>query len=90
MNEDTVIRDAGGPVDDIPLLLDKHDTLTAEGIAVERLFIGTTTSPALPDAVESWAPDAGALPCQSDHEWHKPEVPRCQDAAEAPRRLSAL
>ena len=58
INGSTITRLEGGFFDGFQILLDRHEILYAEGIAVESLMVTGQTRPALPEAIlAAAAPD---------------------------------
>ncbi len=58
INGSTITRLEGGFFDGFQILLDRHEILYAEGIAVESLMVTGQTRPALPEAIlATAAPD---------------------------------
>lgn len=91
VNGTTVTRSAGGFVDYVQVLFDKHEVIYAEGIAAESLFLDTTTRPALPHDVTAKlnAERPSSFPLGAV-ELRESDVARRPDMVEMLRRVSAM
>lgn len=90
VNGTSVTREEGGFVDYFQILFDKHEIIYAEGIAAESLFVDTTTTPALPEAVRQRLASSAASRPVPGHELREADLKKGTNAAELLRRASTL